>query len=47
MPKQNFTNYGFMEHQEVFQITPKYFVFHLHLSNHDLPVAILLFLFYT
>lgn len=36
-----------MEHQEVFQITPKYFVFHLHLSNHDLPVAILLFLFYT
>lgn len=46
-PKKKFSNYGFIGHQEVFQITPNYFLFHGHLSNCDLPVAVLLFWFYT
>lgn len=47
VPKQNSSNYGFIEHQEAFQIIPNYFLFHLHLSNRDLPVAVSLFWFST
>lgn len=44
VPKQNSSNYGFIEHQEAFQIIPNYFLFHFHLRYRDLPVAVFIIL---